>query len=259
MLQQEENGNPPAAAAGAVSGAHNLRLPRFWANSPAAWFRTAEAQFALRRVSDPLEKYYLVLDTLSEANINLVRHIVEDEPDATSFNRIREGLVAAHILTDYQRIDRLVALEPLNGRKPSELLADMNKLKPADEKQFFAYFFLNRLLREVRILLSQEPVSDMRALAAKADALMALHVPHQHEVAAVSTQESDEATVAAAARSSSSGSKKAAAQKKKKYRRQRSQSAADERRSPLCWLHIRFGDKARRCEQPCAWPAAAEN
>jgi hypothetical protein len=157
-----------------------LQLPRFWANSPAAWFRTAEAQFALRIVTDPLEKYYLVLDALSEANIDLVRHIVEDEPDSTSFERIREGLVATHILTDYQRIDRLVAMEPLSGRKPSELLADMNKLKPADDKQFFAYFFLNRLPREVSILLSQEPVFDMRALAAKAEALMALHVLHQH-------------------------------------------------------------------------------
>jgi hypothetical protein len=29
-----------------------------------------------------------------------------------------------------------------------------------------------------------------------------------------------------------------------------------ERNSPLCWLHIRFGNKARRCEQPCAWPEA---
>jgi hypothetical protein len=256
-MNSEDAANP-AAAAGAPSGAYNLRLPRFWANSPAAWFRTAEAQFALRRVSDPLEKYYLVLDALSEANIDLVRHIVEDEPDSTSFERIREGLVAAHILTDYQRIDRLVAMEPLSGRKPSELLADMNKLKPADDKQFFAYFFLNRLPREVRILLSQEPVSDMRALAAKADALMALHVPHQHEVAAVAPQDSDDGTVAAAAKG---GGKKSAPQKKKKHRRQRSQSPNDERRSPLCWLHIRFGDKARRCEQPCAWPtaAAAEN
>jgi hypothetical protein len=233
-----------------------LRLPRFWANSPAAWFRTAEAQFALRRVTDPLEKYYLVLDALSETNIDLVRHIVEDEADVTSYERIREGLVAAHILTDYQRINRLVSMEPLNGRKPSELLADMNKLKPADEKQFFAYHFLNRLPREVRILLSQEPVSNMRALAAKADALMALHVPHQHEVEAISPQEPDDSTVAAAA---AKGSGKKAAQKKKKYRRQRSQSPLDERCSPLCWLHIRFGDKARRCEQPCAWPAAAEN
>jgi hypothetical protein len=255
MLSEDGSAPPaanPAASAGGT-GACSVRLPRFWTNSPAAWFRTADAQFALRRVSDPLEKYYLVLDALSEANVDLVRHIVEEEPDATSFQRIREGLVAAHILTDYQRIDRLVASEQLNGRKPSEMLAEMNKLKPADNDQYFAYFFLQRLPREVRILLSQEPVADMRSLAAKADALMALHVPQQHEVAAVAPSDAEDSTVAAAAKSS--GRKSAPRKKKPFHRRQRSQSP-DEKRSPLCWLHIRFGDKARRCEQPCAWPAA---
>jgi hypothetical protein len=120
-VMSEENSTTPAASATAwagATGACSVRLPRFWTNSPATWFRTADAQFALRRVTDPLENYFLVLDALSEANVDLVRHIVEEEPDATSFQRIRDGLVAAHILTDYQRIDRLVALEPLNGRKP---------------------------------------------------------------------------------------------------------------------------------------------
>jgi hypothetical protein len=42
----------------------------------------------------------------------------------------------------------------------------------------------------------------------------------------------------------------------KKNNKQRSHSPSDEKKSPLCWLHIRFGDKARRCEQPCAWPSA---
>jgi hypothetical protein len=254
----EDNSTAPAASAPASAGTacvFSVRIPRFWTNSPAARFCTADTQFALRRVTDPLEKYYLVLGALSEANVDLVRHIVEEEPDVTSFQRIRDGLVA-HILTDYQRIDRLVALEPLNGRKPSEMLAEMNKLKSADNEQYFAYFFLQRLPREVRILLSQEPVADMCSLVAKADALMALHVPQQHEVGAVVPPESEDSTVAAAARSSG---KKAGQQKKKfQHRRQRSQSPV-EKRSTLCWLHIRFGDKARRCEQLCAWPGVAEN
>jgi hypothetical protein len=149
-------------------------------------------------------------------------------------------------------------MELLNGRKPSEMLAAMNKLKPADDKQFFAYFFLQRLPREVRILLSQEPVADMRALAEKADALMALHVPQQHDVAAVAQPELEEATVAAAARNS--GSKRAGQFKKKEHQRQQpSTLPGEERRSPLCWLHIRFGNKARGCEQPCAWPSPVEN
>jgi Reverse transcriptase (RNA-dependent DNA polymerase) len=143
------------------NSAASVKLPQFWASSLAAWFRVADAQFAIRGVMDPLDQYYLVLGALSEANVDMVRPIVEEEPDATSFRRLREALVSSHILSEYQRIDRLVTMEPLNGRKPSEMLAAMNKLKPADEKQYFAYFFLQRLPQEVRILLSQEPVADL--------------------------------------------------------------------------------------------------
>jgi hypothetical protein len=34
-----------------------IRLPSFWANSPAAWFQMAEAHFTLRNVTDPVEKF----------------------------------------------------------------------------------------------------------------------------------------------------------------------------------------------------------
>jgi hypothetical protein len=80
-------------------------------------------------------------------------------------------------MTDYQRIDKLLHMEQLNGRKPLDMLVEMEKLKPADDKQYFAYMFLQRLPCEVRVLLSREPVDNMRLLAEKADAFMALHQP----------------------------------------------------------------------------------
>jgi hypothetical protein len=99
----------------------------------------------------------------------------------------------------------------------------------------------------------------MRALAEKADAFMALHQPQSHDaVAAVAAApvDSEDETVTAV----KGGNKKGSQGKKKKYRRQqRSSSPPDERKSPLCWLHIRFGNKAMRCEQSCTWPTPAEN
>jgi hypothetical protein len=237
----------------AAGGVAAVRLTPFWSNSPAAWFRAAEAQFAIRNVTDPLERFYVVLSALSEANVDRVKHVVEAEPDENSYNNLKEGLLASHVMSDYQKIDKLIQLEPLNGRKPSDMLVDMEKLKPADDKQYFAYMFLQRLPREVRVLLSKEPIDNMRQLAEKADAYMALHQPQSHDVAApvaAATPDCEEDSVAAVKAGGKKGGQK---QKKKK---QRNASPFDERRSPLCWLHIRFGDKARRCEQPCAWPAA---
>jgi hypothetical protein len=242
--QIQHNAAPPTAAGGVAA----VRLTPFWSNSPAAWFRATEAQFAIRSVTGPLEKFYVILSALSEANVDRVKHVVEAEPDEHSYNNLKEGLLASHVMTDYQKIDKLMQLEPLNGRKPSDMLIEMEKLKPADDKQYFAYMFLQRLPSEVRVLLSKEPIDNMRQLAEKA-----LHQPQSHDVTApvaATAPKCEEESVAAVKAGGKKGGQK---QKKKK---QRNASPFDERRSPLCWLHICFGDKARRCEQPCAWPAA---
>jgi fumarylacetoacetate (FAA) hydrolase family protein len=135
----------------------------------------------------------------------------------------------------------------------------MNKLQPADDAQLFAYLFLQRLPREVRILLTKEDIFDMQSLAEKADDLIAYHRPQQHDVVAVAavnhevtaTADEEEPLVAAVRK----GSKKKGG---KQFKGKKQQSHADslEGNSLLCWLHIRFGDKARCCEQPCTWPAA---
>jgi hypothetical protein len=168
-------------------------------------------------------------------------------------------------MTEFQKVDQIVNMEPFNGRKPSELLAAMSKFRPADDKHFFAYLFLQLLPREVRVLLSHESVDNMQALAEKADGFMALHRPQQHDVAAVGAPADggeDEGAVAAVKKAANkkAANKKGANKKRfRKQRAQRSRSASIERRSRLCWLHIRFGDKARCCEQPCAWPSQQEN
>jgi hypothetical protein len=155
-------------------------------------------------------------------------------------------LLATHSLSNYQLAEQLFSMELLNGRKPTELLAAMNKLRPADDAHLFAFLFLQRLPREVRVLLADQDVSNMQAIGEKADDLMAYHRPQSHH------PPGEEETVTTVKK----GSGKKWGSRQYKQRRQRSCSSSVEKRSPLCWLHIRHGDKARRCEQPCAWPAA---
>jgi hypothetical protein len=56
--------------------------------------------------------------------------------DEKLHNNLMVGQSASHIITDYQKIDRLLHLESLIGRKPPDLLVDMEKLKPANKKQY---------------------------------------------------------------------------------------------------------------------------
>jgi hypothetical protein len=119
---------------------------------------------------------------------------VEADPlPANPYTELRRRLLAAHQLTDIQRVEHLFILPPLAAQKPSKLFAEMLRLCRRDQEKnaFFNCLLLNKLPRELRILLSE---ADKQALGARED-LFAAH----NMVAAVflQEQEGEESTVAA--------------------------------------------------------------
>jgi hypothetical protein len=99
----------------------------------------------------------------------------------------------------------------------------------------------------------------MAALAEKADQLVALHQPQHHDSAAAVAPPEQQAAVDTAeedAVAAVGGKRNKSKRGKKKSRKQcrRSPSTSAVRKSPLCWAHIRYGDKAYHCEEASAWP-----
>jgi hypothetical protein len=50
-MDNDEQQSPPPPAAGAPPAIGQIKLPPFWPEDPASWFRLAEGQFALRNVA----------------------------------------------------------------------------------------------------------------------------------------------------------------------------------------------------------------
>jgi hypothetical protein len=156
-------------------------------------------------------------------------------------------------------------MESLGYRKPTELLAEMVKFRPSEDHHFFAYLFLQRLPKEVRVLLARDDCKDMQALAEKVDGLMALHTHQGQEVAAIAADRSAATAAPAGAADeddfvaaiNKSGRKQQQFKKKgfKKQNQGKQRKEFESLQSPLCYYHVRFGDKAHRCDEPCAWPA----
>jgi hypothetical protein len=99
------------------------------------------------------------------------------------YTELRRRLLAARQLTDIQRVEQLFNLPPLAALKPSELLAEMLRLchRGQENNALFNCLFLNKLPRELRILLSE---ADKQALGARVD-LFATHNSEQdHDVVA---------------------------------------------------------------------------
>jgi hypothetical protein len=148
----------------------------------------------------------------------------------------------------------LSRVEPLGGRRPSELLTTMLELCPKGEEtsSFFCYFFLQRLPREIRVLLAEEDPSNMRAIADKADKLVALHNPQGHDMVAAAATDtgSDEEEAIATAAVKYRQRKKFVKKKQHNSKHAARDDSADRggKKTNLCFYHAKFGDKAHKCQ-----------
>jgi len=125
--------------------------------------------------------------------------------------------------------------------------------------------FLQRLPKEIRVLLTHEDHSDLRRLAAHADRLVAYSGKQGGTICASATEEPLSDVVAAV------GGKR---QHQKKGKQQpppvppRPQSSQNSQQKPpkettpsslarqssgLCFYHWAYGDKAHSCKEPCSW------
>ncbi len=117
------------------------------------------------------------------------------------------------------------------------------------------------------MLLSEDDPANMRAIAEKADWLIAMHVPQSHDAcAAVAADDSSEdAEVVAALQGAQSRKDKSSRhpqqaphqQKELRRRIDLTKKGSEPGRSfctSMCHYHAKFGERARHCQEGCAWP-----
>jgi hypothetical protein len=110
MSEADGNQNDLNAAAVPFTPAQasvSIHLPEFWPENPRGWFAMAEAQFMLRRVTSGIDKYCHALTTLPHNSYRLISHLMEEGPSEESYTLIKEALMQAHQLSDYQRVELL--------------------------------------------------------------------------------------------------------------------------------------------------------
>jgi hypothetical protein len=84
------------------SRASSVKLPMFWVATLAGWFRSVEAQFAVKDITSEMNKYFLALVALSEPQVDKVMAVTEEEPKEESYGRLKAALVASNTLMPFQ-------------------------------------------------------------------------------------------------------------------------------------------------------------
>jgi hypothetical protein len=244
----------------------DMKLPPFWPARPRAWFTYVEGRFRLRNVTDQQHRFDLVLSALPSDIVTQVLDIIEEAPEAAPYDYFKQQLLRTHQLSDYEKFDRLVKMEPMGGRKPSQLLHDMMEFCPAGmEKTLpFHYFFTQRLPQSLRTQLSEVQPGDPRALAERADTLWVAH-SSGGSVSAVEVSEEPAAVVAAATSSyrgrGGRGVQRGASRGRGGARAPAAPTAAADPTpsdlarlsSGLCFFHWTWAEKAKKCAPPCTW------
>jgi hypothetical protein len=136
-----------------------------------------------------------------------------------------------------------------------------------EKNKFFLFLFLQRLPRELRVMLPEEDIKEPRDLAPKADRHWAM-LNHQTLglVAAITAADSEEPLIVVVqhagrgrGRGRGSGGRGLG---RGGYKQQQQQDTPPHPTAPgtlarfstgLCHFHWSFGNKAKKCETPCSW------
>ncbi|KAJ8386886.1 hypothetical protein AAFF_G00164830 [Aldrovandia affinis] len=70
-----------------------LKLPEFWQEHAAVWFAQAEAQFALRGITQEDTKYFYVVAALNSSTASRVLSLLQDPPEDDKYLALKQLLL----------------------------------------------------------------------------------------------------------------------------------------------------------------------
>lgn len=243
-----------------------LELPPFWSQQIHLWFVAIEAQFQLRKISADTTKYYAVVARLDQDSLITVENIISNPPETDKYAALKEALTNHFAIPQERRFKMLLSGMELRERRPSELLAEINRLGGNHlDAAFVRTIWLDRLPLQIQLALTATGELDNAKLAQTANKLMEIQRNSENHCVMPIAHKSD----------SSSGMQKqlddlAKQVEKLVLKLNQSESGENSRKhpnntanvsrstdassSPLnCYYHRRFGARANKCTQPCAF------
>jgi hypothetical protein len=201
-----------------------------------------------------------------------VEDIITSPPQQDPYSKLRTELLKRLSSSREQRVHRILTLEEMGDRKPSQLLRHLRSLVPDLPDYFLRTIWTSRLHANVQATLACHPEVELDVATDCADriietvpALASIGQPTDNELLRRIEELSRRVAALSAERDrrSSSGAHPSSSRDPNSSRRDRPSSPRNRRpynRSPTrhdtsttCWYHRRFGNWAQNCSQPCSF------
>ena len=151
-----------------------LKLPEFWGDQPETWFSQVEAVFWRYRVCTEERRYYLVVCHLPRQVAARVTDALKNPHLTKPYTSLKEHLISAFSVSQYQKDLDLVNYTPGKDERPSQTLDKMLSLLPNTEDKakpssLFTSMYFSKLDPQIRDHVVGMAYDRFRDVAMKAD------------------------------------------------------------------------------------------
>ena len=226
---------PASFEAAAVFGA-SVQLLNFDKVEPDAWFMVADANFALRKVTDPMTKYYYFLSKLDATTLRKLSAFLKLPRGSDPYQEIRDMLCETYEPPLEQKLAALLTLSDIGDERPREFGLEVRRLASDTT--------LDDVLK--RIFIRCLPHSIITAITGSLGGKLESVVAAADKAWTAAASSTPTALVSAVSGPPTRGSRRGEPQRE--THRPGNQTTT----LTLCNFHRRFGDAARKCAPACS-------
>ena len=241
----------------AAAAAQVTKLPPFSTSDPLAWFFRAETLFWLRHIITSNKQSDLVLESLPDDVFGQMSDWLMSFSGNIPYDQLKAGLLERFSLTPSARARRIIASssQPIGDQRAHSSWNEFQALArlPADTNgeskslDMLRELWLLKLPATVRAAIPEASTMMMKDLLSRVVGLLDSNNALTHIQSAFTTTHEEE----------SIHDESAAALNNRRIQTQRYQPTSRRREATqpkVCYYHSRFGQKARKCEQPSTFP-----
>lgn len=233
----------------------SVKPPAFCKEQPDLYFIQMESQFAVAGITVDQTKFHHVVSSLDAKYLQHVGEIIRNPPAANKYEAVKKAIIDEFTDSDQKKVRTLIKEIELGDLKPSQLLKRMKELaRDKINDDVMKTLWMERLPESIRAVISIVD-GDAAQMALQADKMLEIHRFSGTGVSAVQSTNPlqleiealrQEIAVLKAGRPGRMEEKS----QNNGHGRSRSKSKV---RFPFCRYHYRFGDKAKKCVEPCQY------
>lgn len=222
---------------------NSFKIPEFWPADPTLWFSQVEATFMSHRITSETTKFYKLISLLNPQYAAEVRDLIENPPTVFPYTKLKETLIHRTSLSKQERIQQLFNITDLGDKKPSQLLRQLQQLVGSMhlDDSILEEIFLQKLPSNIQLILASNNNISLADKAEIADRILNVTQPTLCSVS------KDAQQIEELKQEVSELKKLVLSQSRKKNL----PFPTVPPNSNLCWYHLNFGGKARKCIPPC--------